>query len=164
MNQAHLHIILVHFPIVLVPIGIPFLLYGLKAKNPSVSQAALWLFLFAALLGVPAYLLGEGAEDVVKKLGIADKHLIHEHEEAALFALIGVSILAALSLVTLVFRKIKNQLPHQLLYGILLIAVITAATLIQTGQRGGMIRHPEAFDLPVQPTLSSSLTAVNPNP
>ena len=145
MNAAPLHLILVHFPIVLVPVGTFFLLISLFLRSNPVGRSALSLFILAGLLAVPAYLLGEGAEDIAKLVSEVKKHDIHEHEEAALFALISTSVLAVCSALFLFLKRGLSDYSVKPIVGILVLAIFAASTLILTGQRGGMIRHPEAF-------------------
>ncbi len=82
MNDAHLHLLFNHYPIIGTLFGVLFLGYGLFAKNKSILHAGLLLLFLMALLAIPTQLTGEGAEEIVEELGV-DHDVIHAHEEAA---------------------------------------------------------------------------------
>lgn len=143
MNQAHLHITLVHIPVVLMPIGCIVLLVGARIRSRPVSVVALSLLAFAALVAVPASLLGEGAEEIIEHLPGVSEDLIEKHEEAAdiafwvtaLGGLLSVLALGALQFGASWFGSLSK----------LVIAVSLAASILlgYAAMQGGEIRHPE---------------------
>ncbi len=68
VNVAHLHLVLNHFPIIGVILTLPWLAYALFFKNASILRASLITLVAIALITIPVYLSGEGAEDIVEKL------------------------------------------------------------------------------------------------
>lgn len=145
MNAAHLHIILVHIPVVLVPFGLALLATGIIRSNKTIIQVAHSTLCFAALFAIPAFLLGGEAEEVVEHLAGFSKKLIEEHEEAADFALWSCVILGILSLSALVSYARSSAKSRLLSQATLLLSLIVTGILTNTAQKGGMIRHPEAF-------------------
>lgn len=150
MNSAHLHLILVHVPIVLVPIGLLILAFGHWRKDRSTTQVAYFLFIIAAIFVIPAFLLGEGAEEAVEHLSGVSEDLIEEHEEAADFALWLTIGLGVLSLGGAFFAQKGSPLLRSTTVTTMVLSIVTIGALVNTAQRGGMIRHPEAYDKGVQ--------------
>lgn len=145
MNSAHLHLLLVHIPVLFVPLATFLFIIAQRLKNNSISVTGLYLFLFSAIVAVVAYLLGEGAEENVEHaLGVV-KSAIEVHEEAAEVSLWFCVTLGLLSLAMLAALKFKPQKARLLIIPLVLISVLCSATLAYTAQQGGRIRHPEAF-------------------
>ena len=143
MNAAHLHLVLVHVPIVAIPAATIILIFGMLRKNGELSSAALVLFCLIALVTIPAYLAGEGAEELIEHLpGIIEDN-IEKHEDAALVAFILVLCNGTLSLATLIVNRLRAASPPFLLMIVLFFALFTSAALIWAGNLGGLIRHPE---------------------
>ena len=58
MNQAHLHLLLNHLPILGALFGLLILAGGFLLKYDTVKRTALGLFVLSAILAIPAYLTG----------------------------------------------------------------------------------------------------------
>ncbi len=143
MNQAHFHLFLNHLPIIGTLFGILTLAAGFILKNSSVKRTALALFIVAAVFAVPAFLTGEGAEEVVEGLPGVTENIIEEHEELAAVFIWLTSALGILSLFTL-YADIRDKSYSKVLYGI--TAALCIATMVlaqQVGTTGGEIRHTE---------------------
>jgi uncharacterized membrane protein len=116
MNDAHLHLVVNHFPIIGTIFGLGILIAGLIFKNQTLKNTAFVLFIIAAAFGFASMNTGEGAEEIAEKLpGVTDQ-LIETHEELAeTFSLF--------------------------LYATGLVVAVYFAQ--QTGTSGGEIRHTE---------------------
>lgn len=142
MNDAHLHMIFNHFPIIGSIFGFAILLTGTFLKNKSVQHTAYIVLLVSAILGLLTMRTGEGAEEITEGLGI-DHHIIHEHEEIAekfaiLLYLTGA--VAGLSLIT----SIRNHPKAKVFTMITLILSLCCSVLsARVGTSGGEIRHTE---------------------
>lgn len=144
MNTAHWHMLLNHLPIVGVVIGTLILFAGYVLRNNStIKKTALGVFVFAALMAIPAYLTGEGAEDLVEKMpGVTDSG-IESHEDTGQLFLIVVCVLAGLSILTFLTDWFKSKIAS-LLYGVVLVAGLGACVFAkQVGTSGGEVRHTE---------------------
>lgn len=153
MNNAHLHLILVHLPLVLLPFGLFLFAIGEWKRNQTLIFTGLGTLLLAGALAWPAFLTGEEAEEVIEHLAGVSKDLIHDHEESAEVSIWLVSITAILALFSLIthwrlpnFKKVAAGL-------LLLLGLTTTFQLIATANAGGKIRHPEISDN-VQPGSS----------
>ena len=83
MNDAHLHMVVNHFPIIGTILGLGILITGLILKNNSVKSTAYVLFVVAAVFALFSMGTGEGAEELVEDMPSIGKEIIHEHEEMA---------------------------------------------------------------------------------
>ena len=83
MNDAHLHLILNHLPIIIPVIGLLIITVGLILKSEILKRTAYFIFMLAALTAIPTFVTGEGAEEVIEKLAGVDENLIKTHEEIA---------------------------------------------------------------------------------
>jgi len=145
MNAAHLHIILVHIPVVIVPLGAAILAVGLARRNGAVSNTALSILLLAAVVAVPAFLLGEGAEEIVEHLPGVSESTIEAHEEAADVAFWVTVASGLLSLTSLVACQLRLAWARRATILALPVSVAAASLLSYAAFQGGKIRHPEAY-------------------
>ena len=143
MNQAHLHLLVTHLPIFGSIIGALVLVYGLWAKSNHTKNAAYFIFIISAIGAGIAYLTGEGAEHAVKHLPGVTKNLIEIHEDAAMYALISLIVLGAMSLIALFVSRYKVSLIKSTSTVILIFSLISFGLVARTGYLGGQIRHTE---------------------
>ena len=68
MDQAHLHLILNHFPILGPLFGTVLLLIGTLKNNKVIQKAGLMSIAVIALITIPAYFTGEAAEHATDTL------------------------------------------------------------------------------------------------
>ena len=143
MNDAHLHLLVNHFPIIGTLFGLGILISGMLLKNNSVKNTAYILFIVAAVFSAFSMGTGEGAEELVENLPSIGKQIIHEHEEIAeKFAIImyATGLFGLLSLYT----SIKNhKLAKTISYVTLALAIFAAVFAKSVGTTGGEIRHTE---------------------
>lgn len=142
MNEAHLHLIVNHFPIIAPILGLIVLLGGFLTRSAIVKRVACSLFIIGALFTFAAGATGEGAEHAVKELGISHD-IVHEHEEAAeIFILfsyaLGVAAIAGL------WANYRNK-SFSTIVNVVIVALSIVAIFLGTraGTTGGEIRHTE---------------------
>ena len=150
MNAAHAHLLLNHIPVIGAILGVMVLVWGFYRRNADVRTAAMLLFVIVALLSIPAFLTGEPAEHMINKMPGVDRKLIHEHEEAAEFAIWVMEGLGVASLAGLYFAWTNKPVPRWLNIVILALGLATAAAMARTSNLGGVIRHPEINGVPAQ--------------
>ncbi len=143
MNDAHLHMVVNHFPIIGTIFGLGILISGLILKNNSIKNTACILFIICAIFSFAAMYTGEGAEEIVEDMPTIGHEIIHEHEELAeKFALI-MYITGFFSLISLI-ANLKNHKFSKLLSFITLTLAFIAVILSKSvGTSGGEIRHTE---------------------
>lgn len=142
MTTAHWHLILTHLPIVSIPFAATLLLVGVARNSRDLRNAALVAFVVCGLLTILAKQTGDGAEDQVRNVPGFVKSIVHQHENMADKAVLLTSLLAIVSLGTLVAQR-GRTLPGASYPAILVLAVSASAVLIYTGALGGQIRHTE---------------------
>src|SRR4029077_5746199 len=101
MNFAQIHLFLNHFPIIGTLVGLGLLVISLVGKNEGLRRASLILFAAMALLAIPTFFSGTGAQGAIKKLPGVSEALIERHQGAAMLALLFMEITGAFSLVAL---------------------------------------------------------------
>jgi uncharacterized membrane protein len=143
MNDAHLHMVVNHFPIIGTIFGFGILIIGLVLKNKTLMNTSYVLFVIAAIFAAFSMGTGEGAEELVEDMPNIGKQIIHEHEELAEKLAIVLYVLAGLSLIGL-FLNFKNNAKAKLL-SFLIIAIATIGLFLaqKVGTSGGEIRHTE---------------------
>jgi uncharacterized membrane protein len=143
MNDAHLHMVVNHFPIIGTILGLGILVAGIIFKNNAVKSTAYGLFVVAAVFAAFSMGTGEGAEEIAEKLPSVTDQVIHEHEEMAEKLAL---VLYALGLVSLIglYLNFKNHAKANLIsYLVVVISVVGVFLAQQTGTTGGEIRHTE---------------------
>lgn len=143
MNQAHLHLLFNHFPVIGTILCLLLLLFALLRKSDELKRASLGGLVLISLLTIPAYLTGEPTEELVENLPGVSHALIEAHEEAALVAFIALGLTGALALVGLIWFRNRTTLPTWLIAAALLLTSISVGLMARTGNLGGEIRHTE---------------------
>lgn len=80
MNQAHLHLMINHLPIMGVVIATLVLISGFIIKNKIVKRTALGIYILSCFGIIPSHITGEGAEEIAEKIPEISHDLIHTHE------------------------------------------------------------------------------------
>ncbi|MDN3677120.1 hypothetical protein QWY90_07320 [Flavobacterium paronense] len=143
MNDAHLHLLFNHIPIIGTIFGFGILIAGIVFKNNAVKNVSYILFVVAAFFAAISMTTGEGAEELVEDMPSIGKSIIHEHEELAEKLAIVLYILGTVSLFGL-YANVKNHSKAKLVsFLVLVIAVIGVILAKSVGTSGGEIRHTE---------------------
>jgi hypothetical protein len=168
VNLAHLHLLLNHFPIIGTIVGVSLFLFSLAGKNDDLKRASLIIFAVMALLSLPTFFSGVGAEGAIVELPGVSNALIDRHEGAAILALFFMEITGALSLVGL-WQSHKLSRPARWnVAAVLLVSLITVGLMARVGTTGGDVRHPEirasADPAANEGTMGSIVQAFEPSP
>ena len=143
MNDAHLHMVVNHFPIIGIILGFGVLIAGIVFKNDSVKNTAYSLFIVGAIFAAISMATGEGAEEMVGDMPSVGKQIIHEHEEMAEKLAIVLYLLGVVSIAGL-YTNIKKHSQSKLVsFLALTIAAVGIFLGKQTGTTGGEVRHTE---------------------
>lgn len=143
MNDAHLHMVVNHFPIIGTILGLGILITGMILKNNSVKNTAYFLFMVAAVFAAFSMGTGEGAEELVEEMPSVGKQIIHEHEEMAEKLAIVLYVLGVISLGGLFLNYKNNSKANLVSYVAVVVAFVGVFFAQQTGTTGGEIRHTE---------------------
>lgn len=142
MNKAHLHMVFNHFPIIGLFFGIGILVYGILKKQTILVNTAYIIFIICMIMGKATMMTGEGAEEIVEKLGISHK-IIHEHEEDAETFMKLLYSLGLFSIIGLFFNKRKHSKAILISYVVLFLSIFSVVLSTFVGTSGGEIRHTE---------------------
>jgi putative effector of murein hydrolase LrgA (UPF0299 family) len=72
VNYAHLHLLLNHVPVIGSIVGLGLFLISFFGKNEDLRRASYIIFAAIALLTIPAFLSGFGAQQMIKGPGVSD--------------------------------------------------------------------------------------------
>jgi uncharacterized membrane protein len=142
MNEAHLHLLVNHVPIIGGLFTSIILAWGVLRNNQSIISLGLVLFILLGVSSFVAHSTGEAAEEIVEHSGVAfDHQMIHEHEEAAFPAHLAMMFTALAALLTLVVRKLRDGRMMPIV--VLLLSLVTFGLMARAGNLGGKITHRE---------------------
>jgi uncharacterized membrane protein len=143
MDLAHIHLLLNHFPTIGMIIGGGLFLISLITKSDDLKRASLVVLVGIALISIPTYMSGNGAQDALKSVQGASKSLIETHEGTALVALGFMEFTGAFAWLGLwQFRRL-TRVPTWNLAVILVLTVVTFVLMARASNIGGEIRHAE---------------------
>ncbi len=149
MNEAHLHLMVNHFPIIGLIFGFGILMAGLILRNNGIKNTSFTILILSAVFAFFSMATGEGAEELVEDLPNIGHHIIHEHEEIAeKFALL-LYALGLLSIYGFYLNIKKNAKGRFISIIILFISAIGIVLALKTGTSGGEIRHVEIRSIPI---------------
>lgn len=140
MSTVHLHLLINHAPFFGITFALLLLVISLAKNLENFRKLGLIIMVLSSLLIVPTYFSGEKSEEDVEDLPGVSERIIEEHEDAGKMALGLSGLLGVLALATL-FLKDKNQ--KIALYSLLLVGLMTEASIAKTANLGGQIRHTE---------------------
>ena len=143
MNDAHLHMVFNHFPIIGTVFGFGILIAGLISKNNALKNTAYVLFAVGAVFAFLSMNTGEGAEELVEDMPTVGKQIIHEHEEIAEKFAIIMYATGFFGLVALFAAFKKYKFSSAFSYSTLLLALVAGVVAKSVGTSGGEIRHTE---------------------
>lgn len=153
MNEAHLHLLVNHIPVIGAVVSLIALTVAIFWKSQDFRKSALIMALVFGLSAIPAYFSGEAAEEIVEEAG-SSHELIEHHEEAAKLATITaiVSGLAAGGALLLKNGRTVGT------YAATVLFLITVVLMTRAANSGGQIMHPEIRGDSAQysPTQSNS--------
>jgi len=152
MDLAHLHLLLNHFPTIGMIIGGGLFVVALIAKSTDLKLASLVVLLGIALIAIPTYVSGNGAQDAIKALPGVSKSLIETHEGTAFVGLGFMELLGAFAWLALWQYRRLARIPNWNLAVILVLTLLTFSVMVRASNLGGEIRHQEIRASPAEVT------------
>jgi uncharacterized membrane protein len=143
MNGAHVHLALNHLPVVLAPLAITLLLYGLIRHSREVRSVGLAFAAFAGAFVVVVFMTGEPAEHIVEHLPGISEESIEQHEQMATAAMSATVVAGVLALVAMIAARWRARPERRLVMATLMVAIVASALLARTAFLGGEIHHEE---------------------
>ncbi len=143
MNDAHLHMLVNHFPIIGTIFGLGILIAGIVFKNNAVKNTAFVALIVSAVFGFAAMSTGEGAEELVENMPSVGEKIIHEHEELAEKFILVLYVTGAFALLSLIANLKKHSKANLFTWITLLLTIVAVVLVKEVGTSGGEIRHTE---------------------
>ncbi len=157
MNQAHIHLLSNHFPVIGPVMGLIALAVGMAWKSAPARLAAYLIFIVSGLGAIVAFTSGEGAEHIVKTGLTVSKEAVDRHGDFADYGFAAIMALAAASVFGALESRIRIKVNWPWDRIVFILAIITLALCGWTAYLGGKIRHTEFND------SASSLPPCNPS-
>lgn len=142
VNAAHWHIVLAHFPAILFMVAALLMFLATLWKDGRWQRVALGFIIAAAFSTVVVFQFGEEAEDIVEQLPDTEQY-IHPHEEIAETARNIILPFGILILALWWFTRKHTLLPVWASWGAVAVSAIIVLVLMNVGEAGGKINHPE---------------------
>src|SRR5581483_4917365 len=97
VNFAHLHLLLNHIPIIGTIIAVSLFLISFFERNQDLRRSSLIIFAAVALLTIPTFVSGFGAQsNIIDQPGISTA-LIERHEGSAILSFWSMEVTGALA-------------------------------------------------------------------
>jgi uncharacterized membrane protein len=143
MNFVQIHLLLNDFPVIGSIIGLALFLISLFGKSSDLRRASLIIFAAVALVSIPVFASGKGAQLMLQKTpGISDA-FVQRHEGAAMLSLWFLEATGAFAMVGLWQIHRRAGMTRWNLSAVLVLALLSVALMVRTGNTGGEISHPE---------------------
>jgi uncharacterized membrane protein len=152
MNDAHIHLLVNHLPIILPMIAIIARITAFFLKSDSLKKFALILLIISGVCSFMAMQSGERAEEMIEQTAFFSESYVHEHEEAAEVYAIFSYIIAVFAMIALWAETTKKTFALLLTEITLGLCIVSMYFAQKTGSTGGEIRHEEIRQGFVVPT------------
>lgn len=146
MTATHLHLMLNHFPVLGILIGLILLIFGFFLKAEILQKASLIILVICGLSSIVVEKTGENAEHVVEEYPGVSHDQIHEHEELAETAMPVSLITAALAGLALFFIYKHHPRTRVAQISVIIMALSTFILMAVVAHEGAKIRRPDLRD------------------
>ena len=164
MDFPHLHLLLNHFPIIGTMVGAGLFLISFLVRAEDLRRSSLFVFVVMALLTIPAFMTGVGAQEKMVADPSVSNTLIQRHEGAAELAVWFMEITGALAVVAL-WQSIRKASPARWSKSaIVVFSIATVGLMARTGNTGGEIRHLEVRSAEEGTAAEAAMAYFEPSP
>ena len=164
MDFPHLHLLLNHFPIIGTMVGAGLFLISFLVRAKDVRRSSLIVFVAMALLAIPAFITGVGAQEKLVTDPSISNTIIQRHEGAAELAIWFMEVTGALAAAAL-WQSIRKTSPaYWSNAAILVFSLVTVGLMARTGNTGGEIRHLEVRLAPEGSPVEAAIAYFEPAP
>ena len=159
MNTAHWHLILNHIPAFGSMVAFLLLISSYIFKTRSLALAGIIVFIISALLTIPAFLTGEGSEEILENVvGKNIETTVETHEDAAKTAMIIMQATGIFALITFIMMmsEKRNTAQYMVVFATFL-TLISFGMMARVATLGGKIRHTEIRNSSMAPDSAGQL-------
>jgi len=142
-SAPHWHLVLNHFPSVGAIVAVCLLIGARLTGSRDLTRAALLSFVVLSLVAIPVFVTGGAAQFDVDGLPGYSQEALLAHEDAALLALLAISVTGLLAWVVLWWDRRQPALDGLGPLGVLGAGVVTILLMLWTANLGGKIGHEE---------------------
>jgi uncharacterized membrane protein len=143
VNVTHLHLLLNHVPTVGAVVAMGLLLLALVRRDERLKHAGLEVLFAIAVLTLPVYLSGVGAQQKLRdQPGVSDEAM-RVHHDAALAGFTVTELAGFVAWVALWQTRRHGRARRGLIPAVTLLSIIAIALMARAANLGGEIRHPE---------------------
>ena len=143
MNAAHIHLMVVHLPVVLCPLVLVLLAWGQLRHNDVYLRQGYTILILCAAAGVVAFYSGPSAFELLQEKLVAERDLVEDHAAIARAAFIVTLVGGVLALQALLQFAQEEPPARWLRTTILLTTLLACYLMAWSAHLGGQIRHPE---------------------
>jgi hypothetical protein len=152
MDQAHIHLLIVHLPLFGAFFGMLVLAHGLWHKSDQTAIAAYHIFIVSAIGAAIAKFTGEAAEEGVERIPGVLESAIEAHEDAGFWAFVTMIILGVVSVIAFFLTRTKSKHAFTTSRIVMILAAFSLVVVGRAAYLGGQIRHTEISEAVVNQT------------
>ena len=144
MTLSHLHLILNHVPTVGSAVALALLLLALLRRNEHLKIAGLEVLFLIAVLTLPVYITGVGAQRELRtrQAAVSDT-AIREHQDVAIASFAVTEFAGFVAWVALWQLRRAGRAARGLIPAVIVLLVLALTVSGRAANIGGEIRHPE---------------------
>ena len=139
MNEAHLHLLVNHVPVIGALVSLFALAVALFWKSADFQKSALIMALIFGVTAIPAYFSGEAAEELIEDQKNVNHELVENHEEAAKLATIAAIVSGLVAGGALILKNARGAG----MAAATVLFLVTVILMARAANSGGQIMHPE---------------------
>ena len=148
MTLSHLHLILNHVPTVGSAVALALLLLALLRRNEHLKIAGLEVLFLIAVLTLPVYITGVGAQrELRSRQAAVSDTAIREHQDVAIASFAVTEFAGFVAWVALWQLRRAGRAARGLVPAVIVLLVLALTVSGRAANIGGEIRHPEMFDV-----------------
>lgn len=165
MDFSHYHLLLNHFPIIGAIVGVGLLLLSFCVNGQDLRRSSLIVFVVTALLTIPAFISGFGAQVELLENPAVSNDVIQRHLGSAELVVWFMGLTGALAAIGLwQYGGRPMRTTRWQTWVILLVSLATVVLLARTGNTGGQILHSEVQFGPQETGAAAFIAAFEPSP
>ncbi|MFM8840119.1 MAG: hypothetical protein ACKOFB_03365 [bacterium] len=143
MNDAHIHLLVNHLPIILPMIAIIARITAFFLDSDALKRFAMIILILSGIFAFASMQSGEKAEEMLESTVFFTESYIEAHEEAAETYAIFTYVIAVMAIISLwadFTKKSFAMILSEITLGLCIVSMYFAQ---KTGTTGGEIRHEE---------------------
>lgn len=143
MNDAHIHLLVNHLPIILPMIAIIARITAFFLDSDALKRFAMIILILSGIFAFASMQSGEKAEEMLESTVFFTESYIEAHEEAAETYAIFTYVIAIMAIISLwadFTKKSFAMILSEITLGLCIVSMYFAQ---KTGTTGGEIRHEE---------------------